>query len=115
MESLIFVAGIVVLWYFKSSIKGLGHTTEVILDSTSNSVRKSIKAYENDLGILVAEKNIDQLEKITSLANGGTIPTNDDITRLLDGLTSPTSTVTTSTVTAAAATTTDAQTVAAAV
>lgn len=81
METLILIAGIVLLFWFKQSIKGSAQMLETLVNETNNTLEDSITTYGNEVLLANADKRSDQLERIQQL---DTIVTSAEIRDILN-------------------------------
>ena len=67
MESAIIIVAIILLFWFKASIKGLATTAEKVVSETNGTIDDSIQTYANEIYILNAEKRSEQMARIAKL------------------------------------------------
>jgi glycerol-3-phosphate cytidylyltransferase-like family protein len=86
METLILIAGLFLLFWFKDSIKGLASTAETVVDTVNVTADDSLKTYRNDVLIMNAEKRSEQFDSINNIDN---VVTNKEIEDLLRNMNKP--------------------------
>jgi len=80
MEALILIAGLFLLFWFKSSIKKSAQLLEKTVNVSNDTVSDSLDTYANEIFIMNAQKRSEQMDTINSL---DTIVNNDQIKDML--------------------------------
>ena len=80
METLIIIAGLIVLWMFRKAIRGTADTLELTVNEGNRAAGDSLPTWGNEVAVLNAEQRSDQFKRISKIDH---LVTNDELADLL--------------------------------